>query len=424
MEFISSLQFAKKMDRADPLRRFRSQFLLPKTGTKSAIYLTGNSLGLQPKATEHYVAQELQDWAKLGVGGHEHASNPWLYYHKFTKKALARIVGARTDEVVAMNQLTVNLHLMLVSFYRPTKQRYKIIIEAGAFSSDQYAFESHLRYHGLNPDQALIEIHPRPGEYTLRTADIVATIEAHASELAVVFLAGVQYYTGQFFNIPEITRAGHAAGAYVGFDLAHAVGNVPLSLHKHNVDFAVWCSYKYLNSGPGGMAGIYVHHSHGRNFMLPRFAGWWGHSEKERFKMRKGFIPTEGVDGWQLSNVPVLQGAAHRAALSLFEQTSMVALRKKSLLLTGYLEFLLGNLDPESQFFRCITPGAVRERGCQLSLLVLRDGKRIFKELTRAGVVADWRDPDVIRVAPAPFYNTFEDVYRFVSLLRKQLLKK
>lgn len=288
MKFVNTPQFAKKMDREDPIRSFRNQFLIPKSNGKAAIYFSGNSLGLQPKSTKRYIAEELEDWASLGVEGHLHSRRPWLYYHKFTKKALAKLVGAKPTEVVAMNQLTVNLHLMMVSFYRPTRERYKILTEADAFSSDQYAFESHIKFYGLDPDKTLIEIKPCAGENTIRTEDILTAIEEHAQELALVIFGGVQYYTGQFFNVKKITQAGHDAGAQVGFDLAHAIGNVPLSLHQHEVDFAVWCSYKYLNSGPGAIAGAFVHEKHAKNFQLPRFAGWWGHDEKERFQMRKG----------------------------------------------------------------------------------------------------------------------------------------
>ena len=416
MKFENSLRFAKKLDETDPLKSFRSKFHIPRAGKKQALYFTGNSLGLQPKAAKQYVDQELNDWATQGVEGHFHAKRPWLYYHKFAKKALAELVGAKPVEVVAMNQLTVNLHLMMVSFYQPTSKRYKIIAEAGAFPSDQYALESQIRFHGLDPDAALIELQPRKGEYILRTEDILQTIEHHASELALVMLSGVQYYTGQWFDIARITKAGHNAGACVGFDLAHAVGNVPLNLHRDKVDFAVWCSYKYLNSGPGGVAGAFVHEKHGHDFALKRLSGWWGHSEKERFRMEKGFKPMPGVDGWQLSNFPVLSGAAHLASLEIFQQAGMKALRKKSLLLTGYLEYLLRQIDPESRHFKVITPPNPVERGCQLSILIGRNGRRIFNALTRSGVVADWREPDVIRIAPVPLYNTFVEVYQFARI--------
>ncbi|HEX6893305.1 MAG TPA: kynureninase, partial [Chryseolinea sp.] len=310
---------------------------------------------------------------------------------------------------------------MMVSFYNPSPQRYKIITEAGAFPSDQYAFESQIKFHGYDPGRSLIELKPRDGEHILRTEDIVASIKAHANELALVIFGGVQYYTGQLFDLKTITEAGHAAGANVGFDLAHAIGNVPLSLHDDDVDFAVWCSYKYLNSGPGSIAGIFVHERHAQNFDLPRFAGWWGHNEKERFLMEKGFKPMPGADGWQLSNVPVFQGAAHIAALEIFQQTTITALRKKSLLLTGYLEFLLNDFDPDQKYYRIITPRDPAQRGCQLSLLLQDHGKKIFKGLLQGGVILDWREPNVIRLAPVPLYNSFQDVFRFVEILKTSI---
>ena len=423
MKFENSITFARTTDRQDKLKQFRSLFNIPKLKDKTAIYFTGNSLGLQPKTTKKFIEEELHDWATLGVEGHLHSRRPWLYYHKFTKKGLAALTGATPTEVVAMNQLTVNLHLMLVSFYRPTASRFKIITEAGAFSSDQYAFESQVKLHGLNPDDTVIELKPRAGEYTLRTADIVKSIEAHADQLALVIFGGVQYYSGQFFDIKKITEAGHRASAIVGFDLAHAIGNVPLSLHKDNVDFAVWCSYKYLNSGPGAVAGAFVHERHANNVELKRFAGWWGHAEKERFQMRKGFKPMTGVDGWQLSNFPVVQGAALLASLEIFQQAGIKNLRKKSLALTGYLEFLLRQLDPEGKVFHLLTPANPSERGCQLSIYMKRNGKVVFDKLTKAGVIADWREPDVIRVAPVPLYNTFEEVFQFIEIFKKSLGK-
>ncbi|MBX2964219.1 MAG: kynureninase [Cyclobacteriaceae bacterium] len=421
MKFENSLGFAKKLDKADPLKSFRSQFEIPAIHGKKVIYFTGNSLGLQPKSIRKFVQEELNDWAKLGVEGHVHSRRPWLYYHKFTKKALAKLVGAKPIEVVAMNQLTVNLHLMMVSFYRPTKERFKIITEAGAFSSDQYAFESQIKWHNLDPGKTLIELKPRNGEHTLRTEDILKAIRDHASQLALVIFGGVQYYTGQLFNIKKITEAGHQAGAYVGFDLAHAAGNVPLNLHRDGVDFAVWCSYKYLNSGPGGIAGAFVHEKHATSFQLPRFSGWWGHHEKERFQMKKGFVPMPGVDGWQLSNFPVLAGAAHLASLEIFQEAGIKNLKKKSVQLTGYLEFLLKQIDPENNIFTILTPSNPNERGCQLSIYMKQNGKRIFSAITKAGVLADWREPNVIRVAPVPLYNTFEEVYRFSEILKKAI---
>ena len=423
MNFINTFQYAKKLDSQDKLRHLRNQFLIPSSNGKSNIYFAGNSLGLQPKKTKEFLAEELVDWAHLGVEGHLHSRRPWLYYHKFTKKMLAKLVGAIPHEVVAMNQLTVNLHLMMISFYRPTPNRYKIITEAGAFPSDQYAFESQIKYHGFDPEKALIELKPREGEHTLRTEDIIASINQHGLEVALVIFGGVQYYTGQFFDLKHITAAGHAVGANVGFDLAHAIGNVPLSLHDDEVDFAVWCSYKYLNSGPGSVAGIFVHERHGKNFDLPRFAGWWGHNEKERFQMQKGFKPMPGADGWQLSNVPVFQSAAHIAALEIFQQTTIKELRKKSVLLTGYLDYLLNDFDPKHQYYSIITPRDSGQRGCQLSLLIQSNGKKIFNSLIRAGVILDWREPNVIRLAPVPLYNTFQEVFRFVEILKSSIQK-
>lgn len=417
MNFENTLAFAKKMDRQDPIASFRKKFLIPSHNGKPCVYFVGNSLGLQPRETKKYVNEELADWGTLAVEGHFEGKRPWLYYHKFSKKALAGVVGAKPIEVVAMNQLTVNLHLMMVSFYRPTKQRFKIIIEAGAFSSDQYAVESQIKFHQLNPAIALVELKPRVGEYTLRTEDIIHSINENKDQLALVLLPGVQYYTGQFFEIKKITEAGHRVGAYVGFDLAHAAGNVPLQLHKDNVDFAVWCSYKYINSGPGGIAGVFVHEKHKNNFNLPRLAGWWGHQENVRFQMKKGFLPMEGADGWQLSNVPVLTGAAHLASLKIFQEVGMKPLRKKSVQLTSYLYFLLNEIDSKGIHFQIITPKDPQRRGCQLSILMKKNGKKIFSALVKKGIFTDWREPDVIRAAPVPLYNTFEDVYKFSNAL-------
>lgn len=421
MNFENTKTFAKELDHQDKLASFRNQFHHPKINGKRAIYLCGNSLGLQPVTAQEYIKQELTDWATLGVEGHLHAQRPWLYYHKLYKKPLAKILGAKPEEVVAMNSLTVNLHLLMASFYRPTAARYKIIAEAGAFSSDQYAFESQIRLHGLNVDDCLIEVKPRAGEFTLHFEDILKAIEEHGQQTALVLFSGVQYYTGQWFNIGAITKAAHAAGAAVGFDLAHAIGNVPLKLHHDNVDFAVWCSYKYLNGGPGGVAGAFVHEKHAHNFAIPRMAGWWGHHEAERFQMKKGFKPMPGADGWQLSNFPVLGGAAQLAALSLFTQAGMAALRKKSILLTGYLEHLLLQIDGHDEHFSIVTPKEKTERGCQLSVLMKKNGKKIFNTISNKGVIADWREPDVIRVAPVPLYNSFADVYSFVSIFKSAL---
>lgn len=421
MQYEQSRSFAKKSDREDPLRRFREKFHLPGSKNQPIIYLTGNSLGLQPRSVKKIVKEELDDWAKLGVEGHVHARRPWVDYHKLTKKPLAAITGAKPVEVVAMNQLTVNLHLLMVSFYRPSGRRFKIIAEAGAFSSDQYVFESQLKFHGYKPEEALIEIKPREGETYIRTEDIVRLIEQNAGELALVLFGAVQYYSGQFFDIRRITEAGHRAGAIVGFDLAHAIGNVILNLHDDGVDFAAWCSYKYLNSGPGAIAGAFVHERHADSFDLPRFAGWWGHNEQERFEMKKGFQSMRGVDGWQLSNHPILLSAAHLASLEIIQEAGMKRLRRKSEQLTGYLEFLLQRIDPEGTHYKLLTPSNPVERGCQLSLYMKKNGKKIFGRLSKAGVIADWREPAVIRLAPVPLYNTFEEVFRFSEIFEKAL---
>jgi kynureninase len=421
--FDNSLSFARTMDKNDPLKSFRNKFHIPKSNGKAAIYFNGNSLGLQPKSTKRFIGEELEDWATLGVEGHLHSRRPWIHYHKFAKKTLGLLAGAKPTEVVAMNGLTVNLHLLMISFYKPTSRKFKILTEADAFSSDQYVFESQLKYHGIDPQEGLIELRPRAGERCLRTEDIAKAIADHAEQLALVIFGGVQYYTGQFFEIKKITAAGHAAGAIVGFDLAHAIGNVPLSLHKDKVDFGVWCSYKYLNSGPGAIAGAFVHERHGRNDDLPRLAGWWGHEEKERFAMKGGFRAMPGVDGWQLSNHPVLTGAAHLAALKIFEEAGIKNLRKKSEQLTGYLEFVLKVTDPGRSTFKLLTPEDPRERGCQLSLYLTNDGKKIFERVTRSGVVADWREPNVMRLAPVPLYNTFEEVFRFGEIFKRALMR-
>ncbi len=419
--FEANIAFAQRMDRNDPLKAFRKQFHIPKIRGKEVIYFTGNSLGLQPVSTKKIIEQELRDWAQLGVEGHLHAAKPWLYYHKFSKATLAKLVGAKAIEVVAMNQLTVNLHLMMTTFYRPTSSRFKIITEAGAFSSDQYAFESQVKLHGFDPNHTIIELKPREGESTLRTEDIQSAIHEHGAQVALVIFGAVQYYTGQFFDIQKITAAAKNVGAYVGFDLAHAIGNVPLQLHKHEVDFAVWCSYKYLNAGPGGVAGAFVHEKHASNSSLTRLAGWWGHHEKDRFQMKKGFIPMPGVDGWQLSNFPVLSGAALMGSLEVFDKIDFKNLRAKSILLTGYLEFLLVQINDHENKFRILTPADPKQRGCQLSIRMLKNGEKLFKRLTASGVVADWRDPGVIRVAPVPLYNSFEDVFRFAEIFKTHL---
>jgi kynureninase len=415
--YENSLAFAQQQDAEDPLKKYRQQFHIPRQNGKEVIYFCGNSLGLQPKSVKKHIDVELEKWQHLAVEGHFSGDNPWFTYHKQFKEPVGRLVGALPHEVIVMNNLTTNLHLMLVSFYRPSGKRIKIITEKGAFPSDQYALESQVRYHGYNPDEVIIEIGPREGECNLRTEDILHTIEQHSRELALVMMGGLNYYTGQVFDMQKITEAAHKAGAFAGFDLAHAAGNIRLHLHQWNVDFAVWCTYKYLNSGPGGVAGAFVHEKQASNTDLPRFAGWWGHQEEERFRMKKGFKPMYGADGWQLANGPILLMAAHKAALDLFDEAGMEAITHKSKKLTGYLEFLLKNNPAVARAIQIITPENPNERGSQLSLLVKEGGKQLFEAITQAGVIADWREPDAIRVAPAPLYNTFEEVFRFNEIL-------
>ena len=420
MTYQNNLPFAKKLDEEDPLKPFRDQFYIPIINGKKSIYFTGNSLGLQPKTVKQYVNQELDDWARLGVEGHFHAKNPWLTYHEIFPQQLSEIIGCLPDEVVVMNQLTVNLHLLMVSFYRPTKQRYKIICEAKAFPSDQYAFESQVRNQGLNPGDAIVEVEPRKGEHTVRIEDILSTIQQVNQSTALVLFGGVNYYTGQLFDMKSITDAAHSVGAYAGFDLAHAVGNVELKLHDWNVDFACWCSYKYLNSGPGAVAGVYIHQQHATNKKLPRFAGWWGYSKETRFKMEKGFDPIPTAEGWQLSNAPVLSMAAHKASLDIFEEAGMYNLLAKAKLLSGYLHFILNDINSKQKekLIEIITSANEKERGCQVSILLLNKGKEVFNDLSRQSVIADWREPNVIRVAPVPLYNSFEEVWRFGEIVR------
>lgn len=425
MQFENTLAFAKELDKKDPLAKFRQEFYIPVIDERPVIYLCGNSLGLQPKNARAAIEQELTDWANLGVEGHFKGKNPWKYYHHFLTEKAAKIVGAKPGEVVVMNNLTANLHFMMVSFYRPTKTRYKIMMEATAFPSDQYAMESQARFHGLDPDEAIIELKPREGEYTLRTEDIIAKINEHKNELAIIMMGGVNYYTGQAFDMQAITKAGHDAGARIGFDCAHAAGNLHLQLHDWGVDFAVWCSYKYLNSGPGGTSGVFVHERHGSNPELVRFAGWWGHEEESRFQMKKGFIPMQGAAGWQLSNAQIFPMAIHNASLQLFDEAGMENLRAKSEKLTGYLEFILNEVNAMSgNPFTIITPKTAADRGCQLSIIVKEDGKKLFDYLEANNIMPDWREPDVIRMSPVPMYNTFEEVYMIGEIVKKYFSHK
>ena len=420
MPFKNTPEFAKEMDEQDALKHFREQFYIPVINGRESIYFTGNSLGLQPKTTQDYVLNELEDWANFGVEGHFHAVNPWFSYHEIFPQQLSKIVGAKPEEIVVMNQLTVNLHLLMTSFYRPTKERFKVICEAKAFPSDQYAIESQVKLHGLDPETTIIEVHPREGEHSLHTDDIIATIQQHGNSVALVLFGGVNYYTGQVFDMPAICKASHDVGAYCGFDLAHAAGNVELHLHNWNVDFACWCSYKYLNSGPGGVAGVFINKKHITNTELPRLAGWWGYEKATRFKMEKGFKPIETAEGWQLSNAPILSMAAHKAALDLFEDAGMENLIAKGKLLSSYLFFIIDeiNAGSKNKVIEIITPRHDKERGCQVSLLMIEKGKEVFDALKQHGVLADWREPNVIRVAPVPLYNTFMDVFTFGQIVK------
>lgn len=415
--FESDQFFAREMDAEDLLKHFREKFYVPKQESgEDVLYFTGNSLGLQPKTTKSYIEQELKDWETFGVEGHFHAKNPWMPYHEFVADGLAKIVGAKKPEVVAMNSLTANLHFLMVSFYRPTRTRYKIIIEGDAFPSDKYAVKSQISFHGFDVENSLIELQPRENETCLRTEDILKTIEENSDSLALVLLGGVNYYTGQKFDFEKITQAGQNAGAIVGFDLAHAAGNVELKLHDWNADFAAWCSYKYLNSGPGGIAGIFVHERHHENENLPRFAGWWGHEKETRFLMDDRFIPIKSAESWQLSNPPIFQLAALKASLDIFEEAGMKNLLEKSKKLTNYLEFLLDQIETDQ--IEIITPKDETMRGCQLSIRVKNADKNLFKAISEKGVIADWREPDVIRVAPVPLYNSFTDCWKFVEILK------
>lgn len=425
IQLSNTINFAKDIDSRDVLHTYRHQFYFPLLHGKQALYFTGNSLGLQPKTTQDAVLTELEDWATYGVEGHFHARNPWYSYHELLNESAARIVGAEPAEVVMMNQLTVNLHLLMVSFYRPTPQRYKIICEAKAFPSDQYALESQVRIHGYEPHDTIIEVSPRSGEYCISHDDIYAAIDKHKDELALVIIGGVNYYTGQVFDMKTITQKAHEAGAYVGFDLAHAAGNIELKLHEWNVDFACWCTYKYLNSGPGSVAGAFVHKNH-HHKNLPRLAGWWGHDKVTRFKMEKGFNPIPTAEGWQLSNAPIFSMAAHKASLAIFEEVGMEKLIAKSKLLKAYTEFVIADvnlqLGAQKGTLEIITPfndqpGDYFGSGCQVSIVAHGYGKKLFEDLIANSVIADWREPNVIRIAPVPLYNSFEDIYRFGEVL-------
>ncbi|WP_353779212.1 kynureninase [Winogradskyella sp. 3972H.M.0a.05] len=414
------LQFAKEQDQNDALSTYRNQFHIPKDSNgNDLVYFCGNSLGLQPKTTKAYIDQELKDWAELGVEGHLEAKNPWLPYHEFLTDSMAKLVGAKPIEVVTMNTLTANLHFMMVSFYQPTQTRYKIVIESDAFPSDKYAVESQLRHHGFDDKEGLILWKPREGEELLHYEDLEAIMEAQGDEIALIMIGGVNYYTGQFFDLKRITELGHGYGCKVGFDCAHGAGNVPLNLHDSGADFAIWCSYKYLNSGPGSLSGCFVHERHAHDKNLNRFTGWWSHNKQTRFNMRHEFDVLPGAEGWQLSNPPILSLAAIRASLDIYNEVGMERLREKSLKLTGYFEFLMKDLGDD--VVRVITPSNPEERGCQLSVQVKNADKSLHNRLTKAGVITDWREPDVIRCAPVPLYNSFEDVYEMVERLKALL---
>ncbi|TWO33192.1 kynureninase [Seonamhaeicola sediminis] len=414
------LDFALELDKKDDLAKYRQQFYIPKdTNGNDLIYMTGNSLGLQPKSTKKHIDQELEDWANLGVEGHFKAKNPWLHYHEFLTKQMADIVGAKPIEVIVMNTLTVNLHLMMVSFYKPSKTRYKILIESDAFPSDRFAVESQLQHHGFSPKEGIILWKPKQGETLLAYEDLEEILKNQSNEIALILIGGVNYYTGQYFDLKRITELGHTHGCLVGFDCAHGAGNVKLNLHNSGADFAIWCSYKYLNSGPGSLAGCFVHERHANRKDLNRFTGWWSHNKTTRFNMRDEFDQLPGAEGWQLSNPPILSMAAIKASLDIFNEVGMDALVEKSKKLTGYLEFLLNALG--ENVVKIITPRNSNERGCQLSIQVINADKKLHHKLTEAGVVTDWREPDVIRCAPVPLYNSFKDVYNLVERLKDVL---
>jgi kynureninase len=425
MTFENSLAFAQQLDAQDQLSHYQNEFSFPQVNGKKVIYFTGNSLGLQPKRAKTYVDEVMNDWANLAVEGHFYAEKPWWDYHERFAHPLSKLVGALPTEVTVMNTLTVNLHLLMVSFYQPTSKRYKIICEEKAFPSDQYLFQSQVRFHGYEPDDAIIEVKLREGEHNICLEDVLAKIEEVGDELALVLIGGVNYYTGQVFDMKTITEAGHSVGAYVGWDLAHAAGNIELQLHDWQVDFAAWCSYKYMNSGPGNASGCFIHENHHANPELPRFAGWWGHNKERRFKMEPNFDPVQGADGWQISNLPVLSLAPYLASVELFAEIGMEALIEKRNTITSYLEFVLHEIDLEVKGnFEIITPSNPSERGCQLSVFLHGEGRTLFDYLMKNGVIVDWREPNVIRLAPVPLYTSFEDIYHFGQILKRGILDK
>lgn len=419
-DFNTDSTTAERFDEEDKLKGFRNKFLFPSDNEdKPYIYLCGNSLGLQPKSTHDYIQQELRDWNKYGVEGHIHAKNPWLPYHESLTSSMSEVVGALPHEVVVMNTLSVNLHLLMVSFYRPSKTRYKILIEHDAFPSDRYAVASQIKFHGFDPNDGLLELFARESEFCIRNEDIRETIDKHGDEIALILIGNTNYYTGQFFDMKEISRLGHKKGCIVAFDCAHAAGNIDLKLHDSDVDFAVWCSYKYMNAGPGSLGGAFIHEKHFKDKNIPRFEGWWGHNKQTRFGMRDDFDPIYGIEAWQLSNPPILSMAAVKASLDIFKEAGIENLRKKSKKLTAYLEFLLNTINTDK--LEIITPTNADERGAQLSIRLKDADKKLYDQLLMNGVIADWREPDVIRVAPVPLYNSYEDVFQFYKIMEKIL---
>ena len=420
MTYQNSLDFAKQLDQEDPISYLRNEFHIPRDKDgKEWLYFTGNSLGLQPKITSKYIEQELDDWANFGVEGHFEAKNPWLSYHELLTDTMAKVVGAKPVEVVVMNTLTTNLHLLMVSFYQPSKTKYKIIIESDAFPSDRYAVQSQLSFHGFDPEEALIEWKPKEGKELLELEDLKSILDSQGDEVALLLIGGVNYYTGQYLDIKKIAELGHAKKCMVGIDLAHGAGNIQPNLHDSSIDFAAWCTYKYLNSGPGSLSGLFVHEKHAQRKDLPRFAGWWNHNKETRFNMRQPFDVMDGAEGWQLSNPPILSMAAIKASLDIFEKVGMDALVKKSKKLTGFFEYLVNEI--ASDTIKIITPTNPNERGCQLSLQVKNADKNLHKKLTENNIITDWREPDVIRCAPVPMYTSFEDVYHMVTILESLL---
>ncbi|MEM9363819.1 MAG: kynureninase [Bacteroidota bacterium] len=420
LTFQNTLEFAKQLDAEDPLASYRDEFYFPQVHGRDVVYFTGNSLGLQPKRTQRFVDDVMQDWKSMAVEGHFYAEKPWWDYHERLAKGLSKVVGGEPKEISVMNTLTVNLHLLMVSFYRPTEKRFKILCEEKAFPSDQYMLQSQVKFHGFEPNDAIIEVKKRPGEHFWRTEDVVNTIAENADEIALVLIGGVNYYNGQVFDMQAITEAGKSVGAVVGWDLAHAVGNVKLDLHEWHVDFAAWCSYKYMNSGPGNASGIFVHEKHLGKSDIPRFEGWWGTKKETRFLMQPEFDPIETADAWQLSNPPILSLAPYLASLELFDEVGMKKLIEKQSKIVSYLEFVLHEIDKEvDSTFEIITP---KERGCQLSVFLHGEGRELFDYLMKNGVITDWREPNVIRLAPTPFYCSFEDMYRFGQILKQGIL--